>query len=248
MRALSAGDLLEAWDRGGGLTAADRALTLLAGACPELAVEELAALPLGRRDALLLDLRELTFGPDLAAIARCAGCGEQLEAAMRASELRAEPPAAAGAGPHELAAFGWNLRFRLPDSHDSAVLAASAAGGDGGNGGAALLARCLLSAERRGKTVAAGALPLKVVRAVAARMEQLDPQAEVRIALRCPACGHRWQPVFDILAFFWAEIAAWAERTLAEVHLLASAYGWREADVLALGPQRRATYLRLASA
>jgi hypothetical protein len=66
----------------------------------------------------------------------------------------------------------------------------------------------------------------------------------VRIALACPACGRRWESVFDILEFFWSEIGVWAERTLSEVHLLASAYGWREPDVLALSARRRQAYLR----
>jgi hypothetical protein len=33
---------------------------------------------------------------------------------------------------------------------------------------------------------------------------------------------------------------------LYDVHALASAYGWREADVLAMSPMRRQVYLELA--
>ena len=38
---------------------------------------------------------------------------------------------------------------------------------------------------------------------------------------------------------------AWAVRLLGEVHELASAYGWREHDVLALSPWRRQAYLQM---
>jgi hypothetical protein len=49
--------------------------------------------------------------------------------------------------------------------------------------------------------------------------------------------------IFDIASFFWTEIAAEAKRLLGEVHILASAYGWREADILSLNPLRRRFYL-----
>jgi hypothetical protein len=47
------------------------------------------------------------------------------------------------------------------------------------------------------------------------------------------------------VAFFWKEINHWANRILREVHLLASTYGWSEADILALTPTRRQWYLAL---
>ena len=50
--------------------------------------------------------------------------------------------------------------------------------------------------------------------------------------------------VFDELTVTVTETYdAWALRTLAEVHRLASAYGWREQDILALSPARRQLYL-----
>jgi hypothetical protein len=44
-------------------------------------------------------------------------------------------------------------------------------------------------------------------------------------------------------AFLWAEIEARARRLLREVHILATAYGWTEAEVLSLGENRRARYV-----
>ncbi|HXI74354.1 MAG TPA: hypothetical protein VNG94_02120, partial [Pyrinomonadaceae bacterium] len=86
-----------------------------------------------------------------------------------------------------------------------------------------------------------------VTDAVAKRMAEADPQADLRLDLSCPACGHRWQALFDIDSFFWSEINAWAQRVLTEVHALASAYGWRERDILDLSPRRRQFYLGLVS-
>jgi hypothetical protein len=66
--------------------------------------------------------------------------------------------------------------------------------------------------------------------------------------MSCPACQHEWLAMFDILSFFWTEIEAWAYRTLRQVHTLASAYGWREADVLAISAWRRQRYLEMVGA
>ena len=93
---------------------------------------------------------------------------------------------------------------------------------------------------------ACGELPEALAAAVAERMAAADPQAAARVALRCPACAHEWEAPIDAGAFLWAELDAWARRTLHEVHVLASAYGWSEEAILALGPRRR-VYLELAA-
>jgi hypothetical protein len=83
------------------------------------------------------------------------------------------------------------------------------------------------------------------VAAVAEAMGRADPQAAAEIALTCPACAHRWTVAFDAGAFLWAEIQAWAQQILRDVHTLAAAYGWNEAEILALPPARRRAYLDL---
>src|SRR5579885_3691012 len=79
MRDLSAADLLRAWEQGTGRDADERALILLAAALPGATPDALARLPIGRRDAALLALRERVFGPRLVARAACPACGEHLE-------------------------------------------------------------------------------------------------------------------------------------------------------------------------
>lgn len=76
-------------------------------------------------------------------------------------------------------------------------------------------------------------------------MAQLDPQGDIQLTLACPKCSHEWLSPLDIVSYLWREINTWAGRTLNEIHLIASAYGWREADILALSPRRRQTYLEL---
>ena len=110
----------------------------------------------------------------------------------------------------------------------------------------ALLALCVLDTARGQEQLDAEALPAETLEVVASRMAALDPQADVRLALDCPGCGHRWEPELDVAGHVLAEIDAHATRLLAEVHGLARAYGWSEGDILALSPRRRRRYLELA--
>ena len=110
-----------------------------------------------------------------------------------------------------------------------------------------LVRRCVLHASRERVPVAGDDLPAEAVAGLAQRMVEHDPQAEVLLDLSCPACEHDWQALFDIVAFFWAELAARADRLLREVHALARAYGWREADILGMSPHRRRFYLEMVT-
>ena len=78
-------------------------------------------------------------------------------------------------------------------------------------------------------------------------MADADPQASVDLSFSCPACGHRFDAAFDIASFLLAELHGWAQRMIADIASLARAFGWREADVLALSPIRRQLYLELAA-
>jgi hypothetical protein len=243
MRALSTAELLHIWEWGLTQPPAERALMLLAAASPDVPQPMLASLSIGQRDAQLLTLREWTFGPQLASLATCPGCGELLEQTLSVEDIRLPRDVE----PSEVLSVkveSYEVRFRLPNSLD---LAAIADHKDLGASRHRLLERCLLAAHRNEEELSADQLPANVVDALVDRMAEADPQADVQLALSCPACGHQWQAVFDIVSFFWSEINAWAYRILREVHTLASAYGWREADILALNPWRRQMYLEMVS-
>ena len=244
MRALSAIELLDVWERGQAETPLERALTLLAVARAESVPERLAQLSIGRRDALLLTLREWTFGAHFAGLASCLACGERLELTFEAGDIRTktdpDPPEE-----FTLRVGSYEVCFRLPNSldllrcMDTAHLDLTRQ---------RLLQCCLLQVRRDGTEAPPEQLPVEVMEAIATHMAEADPQADVRFALVCPQCGHHWQGAFDIGTFFWHEIDAWAQRTLREVHMLASRYGWREMDILSMSARRRQWYLNLVSA
>jgi hypothetical protein len=247
MCAPSAPELLRAWERGLGEPPPRRALVMLRLARPDDADEQLGGLSVGQRDAYLLDLRERSFGRRVVGTAACPGCGEQLELDFDIRDVRA--PAAAGpdgsqAARLTVAADGYEVRLRPLTIED---LLAGTRYGDFEATRRELLYRCVVAARRDGGPVAAHELPSEVVELIDARLAEMDPQADVRLALSCPECGRSWDSTFDIAGFLWTELNAWAARMLYEIHLLASAYCWREAEILALSPARRRFYLEAVS-
>ncbi len=247
MRALSAAELLDVWERGQGQLLPQQALLLLSAASPDIPADRLGELSIGQRDARLLTLREWTFGSQWVSLAACPACHEQLERTLTTADIL--PPGLEAeegevdAGPLSLSVGGYQVQFRLPNSQD---LVAVAECGDVAAGRRLLLERCLLAARRGDESISASELPADVVEALTARMAEADPLSDLRPHWDCPLCGHQWQASLDVASFFWKELSAWAERTLYQVHGLARAYGWREADVLALSPWRRQYYLDLA--
>jgi hypothetical protein len=211
-----------------------RALALLSLADPEA---DPGALPVGEVNARLLDLRYRLFGPQLTCIADCPQCSERLELSFSVADLQqtVEPlPAEL-----EVTVGAEVVRFRLPTWLDLAAVAESAAAPRD-----RILRRCLSAAE--GEGAKSQPLSAALVEAVSAAMEAADPRAEFLIAVGCDRCGSEFEARFDIVEYLWSEVDVRARRLLAEVHALASAYGWREADVLALSPARRRVYLDMA--
>lgn len=235
--------LLQVWERGGDPSAAARGLLLLGCSCDEYSAETQAALPLGRRDALLLELRERLFGAAIDAVATCPHCAATVEATFRCDDLRL-PDADAAAATLEHAAHGIRVQFRLLDSRDLLALENC---GDAEAARALLLERCVFDARSGDEAHEPRSLPHELQAEIAQAMAQADPQADLQLAFRCPDCGHEWQPLFDIARFLWQELHAWALHMLREVDTLAQAYHWAEADILALSPRRRQAYLELCA-
>lgn len=245
MRPLSAIDVVGIWESGLGLRPPDRALAILVPAFPQTPVDELASFSLGRRDSYLLSIREQIFGSGIDCFAQCPECNERLEFTVNAAEIRVHDRSEAAAQEFELSTDGYDLRFRLIDSADLAAISACE---EREAAREMLVQRCVIEASHEGIQVPAATLPDEAVVALANRLAERDPMAEMSFDLTCPACAHRWQVVFDIAAFLWTEISALAKRLLSEVHTLARAYGWRESDTLSLSAQRRRFYLEMIGA
>ena len=229
MRALSATELLSVWESGCSQLPLQRALTMLAVACPEVSSDSLGRLTIGQRDARLLTLREITFGSEITGVTECPECGEKIELSVNSPDIG---PATETEAPNELVvqANGREVRVRLPTSTD--LLAVSTP--------EELLERCLLNG---GEHASESFLAM-----VGEKMSSADPMADIALALDCPNCEYQWEAPFDIVAFLWHEISTAARRLLREVHTLASAYGWTEGEILTLSSARRHAYLEMIGA
>ena len=218
-------ELIEISESGASLGPAARALLLLeAGGWPRDAA---AALSIGQRDRQLFALRAAQFGPRIEVAQRCAGCGEDFEFALTATDLDRD-----GAG-----------EVREPVSVGGIAVRAIAAGD-------------LAAIEGQGEAAARALLRTRVAsggeaiddEALDALLAELDPDAELAIAAACPECGTEAEIAFDIAAFFWDEIALRIPRLLQQVADLARANHWSERDILMLPAARRRFYLAAAGA
>jgi hypothetical protein len=189
-------------------------------------------------------LRTALFGPALACTTACPACALRLEMEFTVDALRV-PDAGAPPADLHIEHAGYTLNARLPTALD---LAHAAAVGDIPGARRALLEACVVDASFQGATRSALDLPDDLVSHVGAVMAAADPQAATAIAMQCPGCGHDWEAPFDIAAYLWRELDAWARRLLLEVHSLARHYGWTEPDVLALSSARRQAYLEMVGA
>lgn len=241
MRPLSAPELLKVWEQGQGIPPYQKAMRMLAAACPDEPLETLEKLSIGRRDARLLTLREWTFGPELSCITACPACGERLEFSCKVADIRILETEEDSL-PRHLDVEDYVIEFRLPNTGD---LKAAGQYKDLERMQRVMAERCVCSASQGGQPITPDHLPAGMIATLASQMAEADAQADSRLSLSCPACTHNWQALFDIVSYFWSEIEAWAVRILKEVHLLASAYGWHEADILAMSPLRRRVYMEM---
>ena len=244
MKPLSTVELLDVWEKGLNQPILNRALILLAAASPEMNANAIAELNIGERDARLMQLREWMFGSQLINTAACPKCAEPVEWENEITDFYIRPPDLTTVNALSLQTGKYHLHFRLPNSTDIAAVLDDSTGGSKADN---LLKRCIVTAERAGKTYNKNRLPKRALDALSQHIETLDPQAEIRIDLNCPECSHHWEILFDIANFLWHEINSWAERTLSNVHKLAGAYGWSEQEILNLSPVRRQLYLGMVN-
>ncbi|OUL31941.1 phage baseplate protein [Nostoc sp. RF31YmG] len=240
MRPFTASDVITVWELGQRLHPLERAILLLSFAYPHQSQQQLAMLSVGQRDRRLLLLRQITMGSQLNSVTTCPNCGDRLEFALNISDIYINESLGSSYENKTVQIAAFECQFRLPNSHDLAILTAAQTIEEAYR---SLIERCVLQISQAGTPVSWEALPSEIIEQLAQHIGDCDPQAEVLLDLDCPNCQHRWQAIFDIVAFFWAELDALARRLLQEVHVLAKAYSWHEAEILSMTATRRQFYL-----
>jgi hypothetical protein len=201
--------------------------------------DDVRALAAGDREALLLQLRRLTLGDRVDLVLSCPACEEALGLDLSVGDLLV-PPYDAWAAEHSVAVAGERISFRLPTGGDLEA-AARVGAVDPGRGARLVLDRCVLGLDGGGAPAAE--LSPAAADAVAARMAELDPQAEIVLEMPCAVCGHVFTVPLDAGALLARELADRGQLLLHEIHLLALHYGWPESELLEMGTRRRRRYV-----
>lgn len=97
----------------------------------------------------------------------------------------------------------------------------------------------------RQRCVTPAAVPSAVARRISRAMYALAPSLNGPVTARCPACGGDVILHFDPLTYTLAELRDAVADLYEQVHMLASAFGWPERDILLLPRRRRARYAAL---
>jgi hypothetical protein len=237
MQALAGEAILTAWEQSQALPEEEAALAVLALALDEN-THDLATLPLGERNALLLELRAATLGRRMDVFAVCPQCGEQMEFSVDPLELtqalRIPPRAIVEA----------SIAFSMRPANTLDFLATRAAK-DEEQAKSILLARTLVAGQPATASSEAWLVsqPPSRLAEWKARFEEMNAAAEIRFHLTCVACANAWHMNLDIANFLLREIAIAARGLMTEIHELASAYGWTERSIAAMSARRRAAYL-----
>jgi hypothetical protein len=234
MRTLSSSDCLNLWESGAGLHPLDQGLLALGAVLPDTPQDTLADWPLGKRNRALAQLRCASFGPRLLGSAVCCRCGEKLDVEIDGQLLAGGATNQTQTTTEPIVVNGQS--FRLLTTRD---LASAARETDVRLASICLAESCLLESKEPPDWSD------EDLDQIGQRLAMADPFSETRLALRCPGCENQWEENLDIVSFLWCEIEARARRLLFEIHTLASAYGWGEADILSLSDRRRSLYLEL---
>jgi ribosomal protein S27E len=244
MRPLSVQEMIVVWERGELRSPLDQALLLLHAGESADSLQSLAKLNVGERDRRLLELRQKTIGSRFSCSVECPGCGENLQFEFDTSQIMQAPPAA-GTETLTAASDGLFVTFRLPNSEDLMQALSVPSIEDRRR---LVLGRCVVEIEKNGSAVAVSEVAEPAIEKICDLIGKSDPLADLQFTVQCQSCGKSWQVPFDVTSFFWKEISVRARRALSEVHVLATAYGWHESDILNMSPARRELYLQMVNA
>jgi hypothetical protein len=241
--------------QGRALSPASRTTALLArclcrlGSVSRVTADVVRSLSVGDREALVLHLRCITLGDTMSCVLTCPACAEKLDLDLHLAELLL-PPYPHASDLHEVsvgaADASCRARLRVPNGADQEQAAAMAA--DAPDAAADfVLRRCVqeIVDERTGAPLPD--IPAWAAPALAGKMAELDPQAEILLDLVCPACSETFRTPFDIADYFHRELCGRERDLYCDIHHLASRYHWSENEILRLSRRKRMLYLDLLS-
>jgi hypothetical protein len=200
------------------------ATTAVLAACLGAADTEIWSWTVNRRLQGLIAVATATRGADWTSTVRCEACGALMDLPLRLDAFRRDED------PLAIALDG--VEIALPTGADQKAWLEA-----GTDGPAAMQAR-LLPPSLAGREAE-----------VEAALADADPLTVLAIETGCPECGAANALELDLEATCLALLAMEQRRLVDDVHALAAAYHWSEAEILAVPPRRRRLYLdRIAGA
>jgi hypothetical protein len=192
---------------------------------------ELLAWPVSRRLQGLLAVTIATRGGDWSLTATCAArhCGAPMDLPLDLQAFRREAEPA-----HTTCALpdGRRLEVAVPTGDDQIAWLAA---GDAEPG--AIVGRLV------SRPSDADDVPQPWLAPIEAALEAADPLTTLEIETVCPECGVAVSIPLDLEARCLALLAAEQPRLIDDIHALATAYHWSEAEIIAIPPARRRQYL-----
>lgn len=173
--------------------------------------------------------------------ADCGHCGQDFDFRLRQSALPVKE--VDGGGPDEpraeVATTLGVCSLRPPTGADQEAVAAL---DDEAEALRTLVRRCLLSVAGEPVEEPAGiALEESDLEAIETALEAVSPEVALTVRARCPECDGENDVWVDPYLGLWGH----GDELFAEIHTLASGYGWSEDQILRLPRARRRIYLRL---
>jgi hypothetical protein len=227
----------------------NRCVTFKDGHVPDGFAE---ALTVADRDMIMVQLRMLTFGPELWAVTQCPheGCRMRLDFTFPLTSLRV--PQAVTKDKSTVctvtcAGQKRSITYREPDGSDQEAIADIFHDNPYG-AFLELLSRCILKFQGVPASPPVcketlRAMPDDLLRAIDEAIAEGTTSFDWDIELSCPECARKFVTTLDIGAYFWEELALLQEDLFGEVHEMAFSYHWSEDAILGLPRWKRKLYL-----
>lgn len=224
--------LFDHWSASAGAAAHDRLAALLRAS--GVAAETLDGETLGARNQRLIALHDEWIGGAIEAQVACSQCRLANSFLVPKAAMRALSPADPDALVR-LSYQGGEIAYRVPRMADIMAVGAAA------DMRLAMLDRCAATGDQG----PAAALDAAMLDAIEAGFDRADPLANIVVESLCSGCGAAIAASVNLAAFVVIDLDRLYATLLRDVDMLASAYGWGEAEILALPADRRARYVAM---
>ena len=237
LNVLKSHDVLALWEAGASLPL-DRVMDMfLSTVLPVGSAQWIENSSVGKKSTALIRLYQRWFGEHLLACVDCESCGETLEVNVNASDLLISDED--GDVPRVIS-LDDGAKMHLPRYSDLRKIDNVR---DEKKAVLMLLRSCLLDGDEMCDEVVIG-----YKEQVEQVIEKYDHLALIDFELKCDACGHVYQSVFDIGLFLMKNMSSLALKILHDVHSLARHYGWNEDVILNMSVTRRKAYMEMIGA